>query len=203
MVKERSRGRDIGRLNAFTDGVMVVSMTLLILNVELPENILGLDGAPLLHALAALWPRFLGYVLSFLVISQYWLGYTRRFGEMRAADERFAQINILFLLVIGFVPFATALISRNSGGVATSLYAATMVVASALHMLLWTYAVRSGLAEPGEPPGRRWREQSRSIETIFIFGASIIVAQYDSHLARWMWVLLAVPLLPRSATEGS
>ena len=202
-MTNRVRSREIGRLNAFTDGVMVVSMTLLILNIELPGNILGLDGARLLHALAALWPKYLGYVLSFVVIGQYWLGYTRQFGGMRAADEGFAQLNILFLLVIGFIPFATALISRNDGGIATSVYAATMMAASALLLVLWLYAVRKGLVEPSEPPGRRWREMSRGIEVLAVFAASIVVAQYDSNLARWMWVLLAVPILPRAAAKAA
>lgn len=198
MGKDRLRGRDIGRLNAFTDGVMVVSMTLLILNIELPENIGGLDGPRLLHELATLWPRYLGYVLSFLVIGQYWLGYTRQFGAMRAADEGFAKLNILFLLVIGFVPFATALIARNGGSVASMLYAATMIAASALLIALWLYALRNGLVESSEPPGRRWRELSPTIEVVAIFTLSIVLAQYDSHLARWLWLLLAVPLLPRA-----
>ncbi|HTU52575.1 MAG TPA: TMEM175 family protein, partial [Acetobacteraceae bacterium] len=95
MVNAESRGRDVGRLNAFTDGVMVVAMTILILNIDLPETVGSLDSARLLAALVALWPRYLGYVLSFLVIGQYWLGYTRQFGAMRAADERFAELNIL------------------------------------------------------------------------------------------------------------
>jgi uncharacterized membrane protein len=88
--------RDIGRLNAFTDGVLVVSMTLLILNVELPDNIEKLDGWPLIEALHALWPKYLGYLLSFIVIAQYWMGYTDQFGRMQSADSGFAWLNIFF-----------------------------------------------------------------------------------------------------------
>jgi len=202
MTGRRARIRDVSRLNAFTDGVVVVSMTLLILNIELPESIAGLGGARLLHALAGLWPRYLAYILSFLVIGQYWLGYTRQFGSMRAADERFAEINILFLLVVGFMPFTTALVSRNGGAIATSVYAATMIAASLLLILLWLYAVRQGLVESREPPGRRWREISRSLEIVAVFAGSIAVAQYDGRLARWVWLLLAIPILPRSRPQA-
>lgn len=194
MTEAGPRGRDIGRLNAFTDGVMVVAMTILILNVELPESVANLDGAQLVTALLALWPKYLGYVLSFLVIGQYWLGYTRQFGTMRESDEGFAQLNILLLLVIGFIPFATALVSRNNGRIATVVYAATMMAASVLLLALWLYAIRKGLVEAGEAPGWRWRETAGSIEAIAVFALSIGVAQFDSHLARWTWLLLAVPV---------
>ncbi len=199
MVNAESRGRDVGRLNAFTDGVMVVAMTILILNIDLPESVGSLDSARLLATLAALWPRYLGYVLSFLVIGQYWLGYTRQFGAMRTADEQFAELNILLLLVIGFIPFATALVSRNNGRVATILYAMTMMAASALLLLLWLYAVQRRLVEPREPPGRRWREVASTLQAVVVFALSIVVAQFDSHLARWTWLLLAVPVRPRAS----
>ena len=123
---------DIGRLNAFSDGVMVVSMTLLVLDVRLPETVANLEGSQLLHALADLWPKYFGYMLSFVVIAQYWIGYTEKFGRMRAASAGFARLNVLLLLAIGFIPFVTAVLSQNHGGVATSLYAATMVVVSLL-----------------------------------------------------------------------
>ncbi len=122
---------------------------------------------------------------------------------MRTADERFAQLNILFLLVVGFIPFATALVSRNNGRVATSLYAATMVAASTLLLILWLYAVWTGLAAFREPPRRRWRELAPWLEPIAVFAASIVVAQYDAHLARWVWLLLALPILPRGAARAA
>jgi uncharacterized membrane protein len=76
---------------------MVVSMTLLVLDVRLPDNFAHLDGRELLHVLAGLWPKYLGYLLSFLVIAQYWLGYANKFGNMCAADAGFIWLNIAFL----------------------------------------------------------------------------------------------------------
>src|SRR5436190_6008895 len=110
--------RDPARFNAFTDGVMVVSMTLLILNVELPETVKHLDGAALFRALGDVWPNLFAYLLSFLVIAQYWMGYTEQFGGLSRIDGRFAWLNIFFLLTVGFIPFVTNLLGDIDGHVA-------------------------------------------------------------------------------------
>jgi uncharacterized membrane protein len=193
MAEDAADRRDIARLNAFTDGVLVVSMTLLILNVELPDNIEKLDGWPLIEALHALWPKYLGYLLSFIVIAQYWMGYTQQFGRMQAADSGFAWLNIFFLLFIGFIPFVTTLISDNDGGVATSLYAATMVAVALILIRMWYYAADKGFVESKYPPKERWRDVAAWIQIAAIFAISIVVAQFHAQAAKLMWLLLMVP----------
>ena len=152
-MSEGSAGnRDIARLNAFTDGIFVVSMTLLVLDIRLPELPAKIEDRELLHALSELWPKYFGYVVSFLVIAEFWLGYTSKFGRMRSADSGFARLNVLFLLVVGFVPFVTTLLTGHAGSVATSLYAATMMVLSLQLISMWLYATRKGLLAP-DPAG--------------------------------------------------
>lgn len=185
--------REVARLNAFTDGVLVVSMTLLVLNIELPDDVGKLDDRELLTTLGGLWPRFLAYLISFLVVAQYWVGYTERFGTLKAADEGFVWRSIWFLLAIGFIPFASALISQNGGAVATIIYAATMIAASLLLTRLWLYATAHGLLAEAVPPERRWPMAMPWLQTAAVFGLSIAVALVHADGAKLVWLLL-IPL---------
>jgi uncharacterized membrane protein len=192
-MPEERRTRDVGRLNAFSDGVMVVSMTLLVLDVRLPDTVASIDGPQLLHALAELWPKYFGYAVSFLVIARYWMGYTEKFGGMRAVDNGFVWLNIFFLLAVGFIPFVTSVVSQNHGWVATTLYAVTMVVVVSLLIAMWFYAAGKGLVDCSWPPRQQWREVVPWIQIAVVFSVSIVVAQYDPRFAKLVWLLLALP----------
>ena len=135
-VQQPLRPRDIGRLNAFTDGIIVVSMTLLVLDIRLPEHLSNHDGAELVHALVELWPKFFGYALSFLVIAQYWLGYTEEFGDMEAADSTFARLNILLLLFIVGLSLRHQVPSQGGRWRARFLWAALVVLIGSAVALL-------------------------------------------------------------------
>jgi uncharacterized membrane protein len=199
-MAEPEKTRDVVRFNAFTDGVMVVSMTILILNVNLPENIKDLDGLALAKTLLDIWPHFLGYALSFIVVAQYWMGYTDFFGGLRAVDGGFAWRNILLLLAIGFIPFVTSLLSHNEGWLATSLYAAVMILIAAILIDMGLYALRHDLLARRWPPGEEWREIYPWLQIAAVFGISILIAQFDPGLAKLSWILLAVPNLSTKRT---
>jgi uncharacterized membrane protein len=176
-------------------------MTLLVLDIRLPDLPAENGDRELLHALSELWPKYFGYVVSFLVIAQYWLGYTSKFGSMRAIDSGFAWLNMLFLLVVGFVPFATTILTGHGGAVATSLYAATMTVLSLQLIGMWLYAKRRRLLVT-KGPEPTWRDVAPWIRIAVIFTLSIIVAQLHPTWSRAVWLLLAIPLdraLPRTA----
>jgi uncharacterized membrane protein len=192
-AQEGSSRRDIVRLNAFADGVIVVSMTLLILNIEIPDSVRTLDDTALLQTLASQWPHFIGYALSFFVIAMYWLGYSKAFGGMKEADDAFAMLLVVFLFTIGFIPFATGLLGRNGGFIATTLYASTMIATSLALALMWAYATSAGLLKRQFPKADWWREIFPLIQTATIFGASIVIAWFDPDYAKLSWLLLAVP----------
>jgi uncharacterized membrane protein len=182
--------RDIGRVNAFTDGVLVVSMTLLILDLQLPDDIRDLTNRSVLDLVGRMWPKYFGYVLSFLVIANYWVVHSAKFARLRVINDGFVWLNIYFLLVVGFIPFATALISRTDGSAATQIYAATMVVASTLLTYLWWYAEKKNLFDVSEPRDARRRDALASLFVPGIFALSIVVAEFFPDEARFVWLLL-------------
>jgi TMEM175 potassium channel family protein len=192
-VADSASNKDVARLNAFTDGIFVVSMTLLVLDIRLPDLPTENGDRELIRALSELWPKYFGYAVSFLVIAQYWLGFTSKFGSMRSIDSTFAWLNMLFLLVVGFVPFATTILTGHRGSVATSLYAATMIVLSLQLIGMWLYATRKALLETnGRVP--TWRDVEPWIRIAAVFAISIAVAQLHPTWARAVWLFLALPL---------
>ncbi|MBA3778469.1 MAG: DUF1211 domain-containing protein [Chloroflexi bacterium] len=99
------------RIEALTDGVFAIAMTLLVLELRLPEVE---SDASLAEALIHLAPRIAGYVLSFLVLGAYWLGLHTQYTVLRGADRVLIWITVVFLMLISAVPFTTSLLSEHS-----------------------------------------------------------------------------------------
>ena len=103
MTRDQSNdGRDTGRIEAFSDGVIAVAITLLILDIHVPNVQTGL-----LQALLNQWPSYLGYVTSFLVITIFWANHHNMFRHIHQVDYPLLLINALFLMCIAFIPFVT------------------------------------------------------------------------------------------------
>jgi uncharacterized membrane protein len=100
------------RLDALTDGVFGVAMTLLVIDLRLPESFQPADAAELLHRLAELRDQALVYVVSFYVLSLRWVGMVRLAPRGEEVSEAYTKWALVHLLLITFVPFSTMLIGR-------------------------------------------------------------------------------------------
>ncbi len=143
-LNSRRRGLSLNRLEAFSDGVFSIATTLLVLDIVIP---LAAEH-DLLGALAAAWPSYLAYVISFLTIGWVWIGHVAITGHLERADGLFVRLNLLLLLVVAFLPFPTRLIADYFGNseperVAVVFYGLTLLLIAALIDALWRYARRS------------------------------------------------------------
>src|SRR5215471_1982543 len=98
------------RIEALTDGVFAVAMTLLVLDIRVPELHQPLATAELPLKLLSLWPKFLSYTISFVILGVYWVGHHVQLSFIRRADRPLLWINILFLLWVALVPFPIGLL---------------------------------------------------------------------------------------------
>jgi uncharacterized membrane protein len=135
-----------GRLEAFSDGVFAIAITLLVLELGVPDG----SGDDLLGAILAQWPSFLAYVVSFATIGAVWLSHNAITEHLDRVDATFVRLNLFLLLVVSFVPFPTRLLAehiaeQNAERVATALYGLTLLLASVVIALLWRHAVRAKL----------------------------------------------------------
>jgi len=130
------------RLEAFSDGVFAIAITLLVLEIRVPEQ----DSAPLAGSLLHLWPSFLAFATSFVEIGVMWINHHRLFTAIGTTDQRLLIWNTMLLFGIAFVPFPTALMARHLTAddvwVAAALYNATLFMLSIVFHFLWRHASR-------------------------------------------------------------
>jgi uncharacterized membrane protein len=136
----------LGRIEAFSDGVFAIAITLLVLEIHVPEN----PENGLGRALVDQWPAYASYVVSFFVIGIIWVNHHAVFDHLARADRPLLFLNLLLLLFVGVLPFPTNLIATymEHGGaderVAAVVYSGTMTAMGATFGALWSYASRRG-----------------------------------------------------------
>jgi uncharacterized membrane protein len=129
------------RLEAFSDGVFAVAITLLVLEIGIPE------GDDLWHKLGDEWPSFAAFFVSFWVIGIIWVNHHGVIDHLTRADRGVLYLNLLLLMSVVLIPFATALMAEhlNSGEdehVAAAVYAGSFVLMAVAFGVLWEYITR-------------------------------------------------------------
>jgi uncharacterized membrane protein len=148
---DRRRGPE--RLEAFSDGVFAIAITLLVLEIRVPSAEEVADPSALIRALGALWPSYLGYVISFVTIGIIWANHHNLFRLVARVSHGLVLANLLLLLTVGFVPFPTALLAATletpSAQIGVLVYAATFIaVAIAFNVLWYEIRTRPGVLRP-------------------------------------------------------
>jgi uncharacterized membrane protein len=134
-------GTRLDRITALTDGVFAVAITLLVLDLKVPEIPQQLVTQELSHALRDLLPNFLSYTLSFIAIAIYWMGHHRCFTFIVRYDRTLVRLNLSFLFCISFIPFATAINGAyGSHRPAFIIYAVSVAITGLVFTLLWCHA---------------------------------------------------------------
>jgi uncharacterized membrane protein len=145
---------ETGRLEAFSDGVFAIAITLLVLELSVPED----EFDDLLAGILDQWPSYLAYLTSFLTIGGLWLVHHGIVGRMRYADAWFVRVNLLLLLAVSFLPFPTKLVAEaiantSAERVAVLFYGAALFVISAIVAAMGRYvAAREALRGEGVTP---------------------------------------------------
>lgn len=180
------------RLILFSDAIIAVTITLLALDIRLPDGDELLTDHQLMGQIADMGPRLFAYALSFLVIGSFWAAHRRRFEHISRSNSGLIWLNFLFLLSLGLIPFATDVLAENDGLVATILYAGLVGLASLLLASIGWFAHRRGLIDEGEVSPTD-RQLLPSLGTAAVFGVSIPFAFIAPEFAKLMWLAL-IPL---------
>jgi len=138
---------ETSRIEAFSDGVFAIAVTLLILEVKIPP----ITQASLASQLLQQWPSYFAFLLSFLFIGIMWINHHRLFTHIKRSDNGLLILNLLLLLGVTAVPFPTAVLAMHLRGpgarTAAALYNATYIVIAVFFNLLWRYAVSKKLLD--------------------------------------------------------
>jgi uncharacterized membrane protein len=136
-------------MEAFSDGVFAIAITLLVLDLRVPE----VGEGSLTHALANQWTADASYAVSFLTIGIIWVNHHGLMRHLDRCDRPLLVLNIFLLMMVGVLPYPTALIShyaRTPNATAAAVaYGAVMVTMALFFNAIWHYAIRAGLLTPG------------------------------------------------------
>jgi len=181
------------RLVFFSDAVFAIAITLLALEIRLPAVEGNLNNADLTAALLGLWPKYLGYGISFLVIGFVWVGHHRKFRYIRDIDSNLLMLNLLLLMTIAFIPFPAAVLSEYGNRTATIFYALVMALTGLFSTALWWYASgHEHLTGANLDARHRRKETWRTLIMSVIFLLSIGLAFFNDNLAKTSWGLIFV-----------
>jgi uncharacterized membrane protein len=178
------------RLEAFSDGVFAIATTLLVLEIKVPE------GGDLTEGLIQLWPSYLAYAMSFVVIGAIWINHHTMFDRFARIDQPLLLLNTFHLLFIAFLPFPTAVLAHAlQAGVgqvpAVVLYGGTLTVIGGLVTLMWFYAVR----HRGPLLGELSAADATKIGKRYLVGPTgYLVATLAAFVNPWISIMLFVGL---------
>ena len=132
-----------GRIEAFSDGVFAIAITLLILEVSVPEA--AFDN--LWRGIVDEWPSYMAYATSFITIGWIWMAHHGIFRRLQFANSWVMRINLALLMIVAFLPFPTKLLAeaihdRDAERAAVIFYGATLLVISLLFSALWGVVMR-------------------------------------------------------------
>ncbi len=136
--------RETGRIEAFSDGVFAVAITLLVLDIHVPTGPLAGHSTHLAADLLAQWPTYAAFLTSFLTVLIVWINHHRIFGLIQRSDDRFMLLNGALLLAVTLFPFATSLAASYYGQpdatIAALVYSGTSLFLASCFNMLWKYA---------------------------------------------------------------
>lgn len=185
----------------FSDAVFAIVITLLVLplttEIHVPRN------ADVAGQVVELWPQMVTFVVSFLVIGQFWLAHHRLFDRLQRYDSGLLWLNILCLLTVAFMPFPAALLGVHDNPderFPVVFYAVSLSITSASLTLMWLYAVRRGLTLDDLDPRLLTGVTIRAATTTTVFFLSIAVAFLGLPAAIVTWVAI-LPAIRRTVSR--
>jgi uncharacterized membrane protein len=182
------------RLEALTDGVFAFAMTLLVVNIELPEGFNPKTNQEFLNRLWDLSDTFTAYLITFFVLVSFWFGRAKAIGEPEMASVGYAWAMLLHLLAVTFLPFSMLAVSRYDVAGAVWIYGANMILLAVTALLISRFAERDS--------GRAGAADGRVELGVLIVSAvlSMIASLWSPDDAMLFYLLnLASPLAKRAA----
>jgi len=199
------------RLILFSDAVFAIAITLLVIEIKIPDKEFlkeheGLSDATILNALSHLVPKFIGFFISFLLIGLYWSIHHRMFGFVTSYDRKLLFLNLLFLFFVALMPFSTGFYSEYAGSelfekqlkVPMTFYVLNFCCMGFANYLMWRRIgnEKNKLAEPPIDPLILKLAYARSLVVPFLFLLMLPVA-YLTNVLFAVYIPMLIPLVLR------
>jgi uncharacterized membrane protein len=194
------------RLIMFSDAVFAIAITLLVIEIKIPNIHDNVSDRVLLNELAHLIPKFIGFFISFMLIGIYWTVHHRMFGFVTAYDKKLLSLNLAFLFFIALMPFSTGFYSEYTGSelfskqlkVPMTFYVLNYCCAGFMNYFMWRYVTnpKNKLATPPIDPLVAKMAKLRSFVVPFIFFCMLPIA-YLTNVIFAVYVPMTIPIVMR------
>ena len=191
-VRERYRrvfvdGSNTERLVFFSDAIFAIAMTLLVIDLKVPQ-----EGGTAWGVLVDQAPAFFAYALSFTIIAINWMAHHRKFRVIKEHDSGLMALDLVLLFFVAFVPFPTSLLSQyGAQPAAVVLYAFVVGLLSVLQYAIWSYAWRHGFVDKSVDRELYRFNRRNQFTTPLVFWLSIPIALFiDAQAAMYFWFAL-------------
>lgn len=179
------------RIEAFSDGMFAIAITLLILEIKVP----GPEQGRLSAALLRQWPSYLAFFLSFAYIGVMWMNHHRMFTHIKRSNDVLLVLNLLLLLGVTAVPFPTAVLAANLGTphqqTAAIFYNGVFIVIAIFFNVLWRYAVSRQLLDKGLTASAAMISRQYAVGPL-MYAVCLVLAWVDVRISLAVNVALAI-----------
>jgi len=176
----RGESTETDRLLALSDGVIAIAITLLVLDLTVPAVPAAEQLSLLPAAIAEQWPEFFGFVLSFFVVGFYWVLHRRTFVHIERHERGVVSLNLCFLLLVAFVPYATNVFTAYPGRFGVPFLSTVLALTGLSLAALWIYADRRAVQI----------QAVRFLASPAVFALAAIVGRYSPLFGMAVWLLL-------------
>ena len=190
---------DKNRLEAFSDGVFAIAITLLVLEIAVPAITRTVHEGEVLHELGGEWPVYLAYFVSFMTIGAVWIEHSTLVDALDHIDGVFMRLNLVLLLFAAFLPFPTRMMSEWAGvvdaqRVAVVFYGLVLLAMVLMLIVLGQHAERAGLF--GDDVADERREEARVryqlMPSLVAYVAAAVLGFFVPRLGISIYLLIAI-----------
>jgi uncharacterized membrane protein len=192
-------------MDAFSDGVFAIAITILVLEIRVPSDLRHLG-----HDLEHEWPAYLAYVTSFLTIGGVWIAHHRLLSRLRIIDATIVELNLLLLLFTAFLPFPTAILAEalraaeHTAEIAVVLYGATVLAIELVLQTLTRYV--TSRRQPADDKSEETQSAARRTwlsPIVVLYAVAICVALVGlPKIAAAFYLVLAIPSVVLAGAHG-
>ncbi|MBP6913342.1 MAG: DUF1211 domain-containing protein [Candidatus Levybacteria bacterium] len=183
---------DENRVVNFSDAVFAFAATLLVLKIDIPQINSGFVETQLITSLVNLWPQYFANIISFLIIGYYWLTHHMVFGLLRKFNRTVVWMNIVFLILVSFIPFPVDLYGDfNNVPAVVVFYSASLALVGYMLAIIWWYAsANNRLISPEMTKRKISFITAKILVAPVVFTLSMPLVYFHPIMAQASWVLI-------------
>ncbi len=184
------------RIEALTDGVFAIVLTLLVLELSIPVISEASRNHDITRSLMGMWHTYISYVMSFVILGLFWLHHTALYKYFKNSDGRLAILNLFFLMFVSLIPFSSSLVAHYwDEQISAILYGISWLLPFNMNIAMFSYAAKAGLLNEEMDPGFIKKEKISGLIVSLVLLLGIGLSFISSAISFALYGLMAIYFL--------